>query len=238
MARLIKSEKEVEGRYEEVWTLVEEDALVQWPAGPGAVVGRDAPRLDGFEKARGEARYTGDIKLPGMLESAILRSPHARAKVRRIDLAAAAAAPGVLGVVGPGEVAGIEEEAHFEGAAVAGVAAETLEQARAALELIEVEWEELEPLLDADEAVARGSRDPGVAPLRARRLRAGPRPGGCRRRGRVHDTDAESQPARDAPVRLRVARRQPRRLRLDPVHLGYPHATWPSTSACRRTRCG
>ena len=157
MARLIKSEKEVEGRYEEVWTLVEEDALVQWPAGPGAVVGRDAPRLDGYEKARGEARYTGDIKLPGMLESALLRSPYARAKVRRIDLAAAAAAPGVLGVVGPGEVAGIEEEAHFEGAAVAGVAAETLAQARAALELIEVEWEELEPLLDADEAVARGS---------------------------------------------------------------------------------
>jgi CO/xanthine dehydrogenase Mo-binding subunit len=121
MARLIRSEKEVEGRYEEVWTLVEEDALVQWPAGPGAVVGRDAPRLDGYEKARGEARYTGDIKLPGMLESALLRSPHARAKVRGIDLTVAAAAPGVLGVVGPGEVAGIEEEAHFEGAAVAGV---------------------------------------------------------------------------------------------------------------------
>ena len=55
MARLIRSEKEVEGRYEEVWTLVEEDALVQWPAGPGAVVGRDAPRVDGYEKARGEA---------------------------------------------------------------------------------------------------------------------------------------------------------------------------------------
>jgi len=73
VARLIKSEKEVEGRYEEVWTLVEEDALVQWPAGPGAVVGRDAPRLDGYEKARGEARYTGDIKLSGMLES--LMSP-------------------------------------------------------------------------------------------------------------------------------------------------------------------
>jgi len=98
VARLIKSEKEVEGRYEEVWTLVEEDALVQWPAGPGAVVGRDAPRLDGYEKARGEARYTGDIKLSGMLESALLRSPHARARVTRIDLAAAAAAPGVHAV--------------------------------------------------------------------------------------------------------------------------------------------
>ena len=54
MARLIKSEKEVEGRYEEVWTLVEEDALDQWPAGPGDVVGRPAVRLDGYEKARGD----------------------------------------------------------------------------------------------------------------------------------------------------------------------------------------
>ena len=89
MARLIKSEKEVEGRYEEVWTLVDEDALVQWPAGPGDVVGRDAPRLDGFEKARGEARYTADVQLPGMLHTALLHSPHARCRVRRIDLAAA-----------------------------------------------------------------------------------------------------------------------------------------------------
>ena len=157
MARLIKSEKEVEGRYEEVWTLVEEDALDQWPAGPGDVVGRDATRLDGLVKARGEARYTADIRLPGMLQAALLRSPYAHARVARIDLAKAAAAPGVLGVVGPGEVWGVSEEIGFEGSAVAAVAAETEAQARAAVELIDVDWEELEPLLDADEAVARGS---------------------------------------------------------------------------------
>ncbi|MBA3428325.1 MAG: xanthine dehydrogenase family protein molybdopterin-binding subunit [Actinobacteria bacterium] len=157
MARLIKSEKEVEGRYEEVWTLVEEDALDQWPAGPGDVVGRDATRLDGLVKARGEARYTADIRLPGMLQAALLRSPYAHARVARIDLTRAAAAPGVLGVVGPGEVWGVSEEIGFEGSAVAAVAAETEAQARAAVELIDVDWEELEPLLDADEAVARGS---------------------------------------------------------------------------------
>ncbi|MGH3072677.1 MAG: xanthine dehydrogenase family protein molybdopterin-binding subunit, partial [Gaiellaceae bacterium] len=104
MARLIKSEKEVEGRYEEVWTLVEEDALDQWPAGPGNVVGRDAPRLDGYEKARGEARYTGDVALPGMLEAALLRSPYGRARVRRIDLTAALALPGVRAALGPDDV--------------------------------------------------------------------------------------------------------------------------------------
>ena len=42
MARLIRTEKEVEGRFEEVWLVVEEDPLTQWPSGPQAVVGRDA----------------------------------------------------------------------------------------------------------------------------------------------------------------------------------------------------
>ncbi|MDQ3067311.1 MAG: xanthine dehydrogenase family protein molybdopterin-binding subunit [Actinomycetota bacterium] len=157
MARLIKSEKEVEGRYEEVWTLVEEDALDQWPSGPGDVVGRDAPRLDGLEKARGEARYTADIRLPGTLHTALLRSPYARATVTSIDLTAAEAAPGVFAVIGPGEVWGVGEEANFEGAAIAAVAAETLDQAQAAVELIRIEWEVLEPLLDPVAAIEQGS---------------------------------------------------------------------------------
>ena len=42
MARLIRTEKEVEGRFEEVWLVVEEDALEQWPAGPREIVGRPA----------------------------------------------------------------------------------------------------------------------------------------------------------------------------------------------------
>ena len=157
MARLIKSEKEVEGRYEEVWTLVDEDALEQWPAGPGEVVGKSAPRLDGYEKARGQARYTGDIRLPGLADAALLRSPYAKARVKRIDLTKATAAPGVVAVVGPDEVKGAGKEADFEGSAVAAVAAETLAQAEAAVQLIDVEWEELDPLLDAAEAVARES---------------------------------------------------------------------------------
>jgi CO/xanthine dehydrogenase Mo-binding subunit len=157
VARLIRSEKEVEGRYEEVWTLVEEDALDQWPPGPGAVIGRPAVRLDGYEKARGVARYTGDLQLPGTLHAALLRSPFARCRVKRIDFAPATAAPGVLAVIGPGEVQGVDADAHFEGSAVGAVAAETFAQAEAALRLIDVEWEELEPLLDADEAVRQGS---------------------------------------------------------------------------------
>ena len=75
MARLIRTEKEVEGRYEEVWLVVEEDALEQWPAGAREIVGQPATRIDGLERARGEAVYTSDLKLPGMLHAAVLRSP-------------------------------------------------------------------------------------------------------------------------------------------------------------------
>jgi xanthine dehydrogenase YagR molybdenum-binding subunit len=155
LARLIRTEKEVEGRFEEVWIVVEEDPLEQWPAGPLAVVGRPAPRKDGHERVRGEARYTADIKLPGMLHAAVLRSPYAHAKVRRIDLAPALALPGVRAALRPGEANGLEEEAGFAGAPVAAVAADTFGQAQAAVEAIDVEWGELEVVLDPDEAVRR-----------------------------------------------------------------------------------
>ena len=157
MARLIRTEKEVEGRYSEQWILVEEDALDQWPAGPLETVGRPATRLSGPERARGEARYIADLRLPGLLQAAVLRNPHARARVSRLDLAPALAAPGVRAVIGPDDAPCLTLEPEYEGAAVAAVAADTAEQARAAMELIEVEWEPLEPLLDPDEAVARGS---------------------------------------------------------------------------------
>ncbi len=93
MARLIRTEKEVEGQFEEVWLVVDEDALDQWPEGPRDVVGRPAARLDGDARARGEALYTGDIRLPGMLQAAVLRSPYARAEAKKIDLSAALGGP-------------------------------------------------------------------------------------------------------------------------------------------------
>ena len=156
MARLIRTEKEVEGRYEEVWLVVEEDALEQWPAGPREIVGRPATRVDGLERARGEAVYTADLKLPGMLHTAVLRSPYAHARVTRIDLAPALALPGVHAAIGPGELDVLAEECGYQGAAVAAVCADTYAQARAAVAAIDVDWEQLEVLIDPDEAVARG----------------------------------------------------------------------------------
>jgi CO/xanthine dehydrogenase Mo-binding subunit len=155
VARLIRTEKEVEGRYEEVWLVVEEDALDQWPAGPLTTVGRPAPRKTGLDRARGKARYTADQRLPGMLHAAVLRSPYAYARVKHLDLSRALAAPGVRAAIGPGDAHVLVEEAGYPGAPVAAVAADDLQQARAALQLIDVEWDVLEPLLDADEAVQR-----------------------------------------------------------------------------------
>jgi CO/xanthine dehydrogenase Mo-binding subunit len=156
VARLIRTEKEVEGRYEEVWLVVEEDALEQWPAGPREVVGRPAARKTGPLRARGEARYTADIRLPGMLHAAVLRSPHAHARVKKISFDEALSAPGVRAAIGPGDAYTLTDEVGFQGQAVAAVAADTILQARAAVDLVEVEWDVLEPILDPDEAVRRG----------------------------------------------------------------------------------
>ena len=157
MARLIRTEKEVEGRYEDVWIVVEEDALDQWPEGPLTSVGQGVPRVDGLDRARGQVQFTADIQLPGMLHTAVLRSPFARARVTGIDLDAARAARGVRGVLGPGELEVLKQEPGYVGQAVAAVAAETFGQAEAALRQLNVQWEVLDPLLDPDEAVRQKS---------------------------------------------------------------------------------
>jgi xanthine dehydrogenase YagR molybdenum-binding subunit len=155
VARLIRTEKEVEGRYEEVWLVVEEDALEQWPAGPREVVGRPATRLDGIERASGQAVYTADLRKPGMLHAAVLRSPHPRARAT-VDLSPALGMPGVHAAVGPGDIDQLSAECNYQGQAVAAVCADTLAQARAAVRAIRCDFEVLEPLLDPDEAVRRG----------------------------------------------------------------------------------
>src|SRR5262249_5034477 len=170
LARLIRTEKEVEGRLEEVWLVVDEDALDQWPAGPRDVVGRAAARNDGLARARGEARYTADVSFPGMLHAVVLRSPHAHARVKRIDLAPALAMPGVRAGIGPGDAPELSAECAYQGAPVAAVCADSLAQARDALASVEVEWEVLEPLLDPDVAVA-GRAPVGPPPARGRRRR-------------------------------------------------------------------
>jgi CO/xanthine dehydrogenase Mo-binding subunit len=176
MARLIRTEKEVEGRYTEQWVIVDEDAAIdQWPEGPRETVGRPAARLDGYERARGQATFTADLALPGMLHAAVLRSPYARARVRKLDLSRARGDASVRGAIGPDECHVLTLEPSFHGAPVAAVAADSYGAAREALSLIDAEWEELEPLLEPEEAVRseslheeprryeRGDLDAGLA---------------------------------------------------------------------------
>jgi CO/xanthine dehydrogenase Mo-binding subunit len=157
VARLIRTEKEVEGQYTEQWVVVDEDALDQWPAGPLTTVGREVPRVDGLQRARGQALYTADLQLPAMLHTAVLRSPYAHARVNGIDLDEARRAPGVRAVLAPGEVEVLTDEPGYVGHAVAAVAADTMRQAQAAVALIDVDWEVLRPALDPDEAVREES---------------------------------------------------------------------------------
>jgi xanthine dehydrogenase YagR molybdenum-binding subunit len=92
-----------------------------------------------------------------MLHAALLRSPFARARIRSLDLDAARAMPAVRAVLGPDDSESLTGEPGYQGHPVAAVAADTLAQAEAAVEALAADWEELEPLLDPDEAVKRGS---------------------------------------------------------------------------------
>jgi len=141
------------------------------------VVGRPQPRFDAVDKIRGTTRYAADWELPGMLAGAVLRSLHASARIRRLDAARARALPGVAVVLTADDVPhnAVEEDPTgiglirfatpvlaagrvcFQGEPVALVAADSAARAQAALEAIEIEYEPLPGLFDAEEAVRPGA---------------------------------------------------------------------------------
>ncbi len=133
------------------------------------VIGRTAVRnIDGIEKVTGVAHYTADISLPGMLWGKTLKSPYPHARIVRIDTSAAKALPGVVAVITGADIADAGlwgravkdvpviavDRVRFAGERVAAVAAEDEDVAERALELIEVEYEELPAVLTPDEAMA------------------------------------------------------------------------------------
>ncbi|HUP51216.1 MAG TPA: xanthine dehydrogenase family protein molybdopterin-binding subunit [Longimicrobiales bacterium] len=148
---------------------------------PLSTVGRDTPRIDGYERVTGRAAYTGDLRLPGMLYARVLRSPHPHARIRSIDVSRARALPGVRAVIthethpdvvyGSGSIAGgrqysdaakdmtlhkrymFDNPVRHVGQPVAAVAAVDRHVAEEALELIDIDWEELPFVLDVEEAL-------------------------------------------------------------------------------------
>ncbi len=136
------------------------------------VVGERPVRPDGIDKVTGRARFGADTVAPGMLHGKILRSPHAHAKIVKIDTSKAEALDGVKAVVTredfplheaveqDGELRNIltnvmaREKALYDGHAVAAVAATDALTAKKALKLIEVEYEVLPHVIDEDKAMA------------------------------------------------------------------------------------
>jgi len=133
----------------------------------GTAVGKSTPKLENREKATGRAEYIDDLYRPGMVHAAILGSPYAHARIVSYDVSEALAAPGVVGVitgddVPEGRMGAFIKDEHalakgkvlYQGEPVAALAAETLEQARAAVNLIVVEYEELPAVLSPEEGLA------------------------------------------------------------------------------------
>jgi len=141
-------------------------------ARPLRVVGRPVPRVDGLEKVTGRARYVTDLVLPGMAHARVMRSPYAHARVRRVDVTRARALTGVLAALSGAELTWCEpyygpayrdrpvlaiDVARYEGEPVAAVAAVDEATADAALDLIEVDYEPLPPVITLEEALAPGA---------------------------------------------------------------------------------
>ena len=145
------------------------------------IVGKSTQRLDAVAKVTGRAMYTDDFFERDMLVGKVLRSPHAHARVLRIDAAKAKALPGVVAVLTPADLPKIKfataghpwsldpghrdvedrliltEKARFVGDAIAAVVAEDLLIAEKALHLIEVEYEVLPHVLTAEDAMQEGA---------------------------------------------------------------------------------
>lgn len=132
-------------------------------------VGESPLRPDGIPKLRGEFAYAQDLNAEGMLWGSTVRSPHARARLVSIDIAPALAIAGVHAVLIQDDVPGrgwfglehpdqpvlAADEVRYWGEPVAVVAADDYETARRAARAVVVEYEELEPLVDPEEAERR-----------------------------------------------------------------------------------
>ena len=134
-------------------------------------IGKETPRKDARDIVTGRADFIDDIKLPGMLFGKILRSPHAHARITRMDCSRARALPGVRAVLThedvppwewgiPKHMRVLDNKVRYVGDAVAMVAADTADIAEAALERIEVDYDPLPAVYDVEAATE--SADPPI----------------------------------------------------------------------------
>ena len=217
------------------------------------VVGTRPIRHDGLDKVTGNARFSNDVNLPGLLYGQVLRSPHSHAIIKSIDTSKAEALEGVKAVVTSQDfpqLSGLvedlvegslhnflfmsnnilaREKALYKGHAIAAVAATTAQIAEAAIELIEVEYDVLRPVTDAREAMKSGA--PILHPRLVSMSNAALRPGGYRKE---EEDGEETNIANHFEFRLGDVEQGfkdsdeivEREFHTSPVHQGYiePHA--------------
>src|SRR4030095_4716994 len=129
-------------------------------------VGKAIPRLEGAEKISGSVRYAADFEIPGSLWAKMLRSPYPHARIVKIDTSRAARLPGVRVVISGSDIPAVmtglrmkdmprlaSERVRFVGEPVAAVAADSATIADEALNLIDVQYEELPNVTDPLKAI-------------------------------------------------------------------------------------
>ena len=171
-AQLMREEKDQPAKPLGTLKIVEADEIPET-----TVVGKAVPKVDASKLVQGKPAFTADFAPTGTLVAKVLRSPVAHARIKRIDATRARALPGVAAVLtwediprvvystagqsdpipGPLDTFSLDNKVRFVGDRVAFVAAETEAIAQKALELIEVEYEELPAILDSRDAMKPGA---------------------------------------------------------------------------------
>jgi len=129
-------------------------------------IGHSVARVDGVEKVTGKAKFVGDLAIPGMLHGKILRSTYPHARIRSIDATQAEALPGVVAVLTAADINDLNpiyngrpviamNKVRYVGEPVAAVAALDLATADEALDLIQVDYEELPAVVGIDSAIKK-----------------------------------------------------------------------------------
>jgi CO/xanthine dehydrogenase Mo-binding subunit len=141
------------------------------------VVGRSVRKVDALGLACGRGQFVDDIDIPGLCHAKVLASPHAHARITGIDTSAAEALPGVLAVLthrntprvmrttagqgfpepSPYDYTTFDDKVRFVGDRVAAVAAESEEIALEACSLIKVEYQQVPPVFDPEQALRPGA---------------------------------------------------------------------------------
>ena len=160
--RFVTTKVEIEGREETKTVELPSRAPEPWHDDADLhVVGQRVPRMDALEKVTGQARYTADVQLPGMLHTALLRAPVARGRVTKLDLVPALAIPGVRGSIAMDDAPDVkldgvrlfDRSIHYANQPLAAVCADSPAIARRALRAIELTVESEPAVIDAEQAL-------------------------------------------------------------------------------------